>query len=629
MRRWIPTLDVHPVDVVATSIEVPSLRRNPNEVPWIPWCQFIRCACMFGKASEKEIVRYQKVHEPYVTWAPRSDCQWTLEDWSLSLNEPKWIRVPDCVVEIPDECFRKGVHVEMVTFGANSSLRRIGEHAFSRSQIKSICIPKSVTEIGRKAFARCRQMQTVLFVRDSSLQRIGEMAFLRCVFQDIVLPDSVATIGRECFAYSEIRYVRFSSNSKLVSIGDNAFAASRLKEFVVPSSVVEIGELCFDYSHIKHLVFHQDSKLCRIVNGPMSRSLKYFSVPDSVKEIGKFALSGVSLVTFGVHSSLEIVGSSVFCETHARENWLPPSITHIPDGCYSNCRFLQVAFQPNVAIREVMFCAFWGCNMLQEIVIPDTVVTLGDACFLACQQLRSVKWGENPAVATIGIQAFAATSISEFRFPGTVSSVGGGLFNNCELPNLDVSAVPDKLAIQGPFLLSSDLMTLYGMLTMTLGSIHVPDTVQFLEHYCFAGCAQLTDVTFGPNSQLLSIGNSAFRSTGVHDVNIPNSVIEIGSDVFCGIHTRGRIALFGPCSSLTLIGEYAFRETFTHEFVIPDTVVEIGPYCWQEARGIREITLSGPYSSLCRLHDFAFANVSWPRRGNPLERFVIQILLLK
>ena len=49
----------------------------------------------------------------------------------------------------------------------------------------------------------------------------------------------------------------------------------------------------------------------------------------------------------------------------------------------------------------------------------------------------------------------------------------------------------------------------------SLTSIYIPSSVTAIGSYSFAGCTSLTSVTFGDNSQLTSIGNDAFRETGL------------------------------------------------------------------------------------------------------------------
>ena len=71
----------------------------------------------------------------------------------------------------------------------------------------------------------------------------------------------------------------------------------------------------------------------------------------------------------------------------------------------------------------------------------------------------------------------------------------------------------------------------------------------------FYNCRSLTSITFGENSQLTSIGNAAFYSCNLTNIEIPSCVNSIGGSAFfvCGSLTNIKIP-----SSVTSIGDEAF-----------------------------------------------------------------------
>ena len=60
-----------------------------------------------------------------------------------------------------------------------------------------------------------------------------------------------------------------------------------------------------------------------------------------------------------------------------------------------------------------------GCWSLDNIVIPETVTTLGDSCFASCKNLK------------------------EINIPDSVTEIGDGVFQNCF--NLKQIAIPDTI----------------------------------------------------------------------------------------------------------------------------------------------------------------------------------------
>ena len=151
MGRWLRTLDARLVDAVVASIQFPS--GNPDSTDVLV-AESITYRFKKDCPKEKDPARDNQGHTLYLTLDDRmTHLRW--EKGAMGSNVPKWIRVPDSVVEICAECFEGLSRVAFVTFGANSSLTRIGVRAFAKSTIKEICIPKSVTRLSQDA-NRCK-----------------------------------------------------------------------------------------------------------------------------------------------------------------------------------------------------------------------------------------------------------------------------------------------------------------------------------------------------------------------------------------------------------------------------------------------------------------------------------------
>jgi hypothetical protein len=66
---------------------------------------------------------------------------------------------------------------------------------------------------------------------------------------------------------------------------------------------------------------------------------------------------------------------------------------------------------------------FQNCVSLEEIVIPDSIVTLNNRMFLDCVDLKTIKLPKN--LQSIGFSAFeGCTSLENIELPETVSGIG-------------------------------------------------------------------------------------------------------------------------------------------------------------------------------------------------------------
>ena len=163
--------------------------------------------------------------------------------------------------------------------------------------------------------------------------------------------------------------------------------------------------------------------------------------------------------------------------------------------------------------------AFYGCNGLTSITIPNSVTCIGDYAFERCSSLTNITIPNS--VTSIGSFAFCACSgLTSVTIPNSVTSIGSYVFSDC----------------------------------YSLTSVTIPNSVTSIGEFAFGGCSGLTSITI-PNS-VTSIGSFAFCAcSGLTSVAIPNSVISIGGSAFLGCNSLTSITI--P-NSVTSIGNAAF-----------------------------------------------------------------------
>ena len=182
--------------------------------------------------------------------------------------------------------------------------------------------------------------------------------------------------------------------------------------------------------------------------------------------------------------------------------------------------------------------AFFECNSLTSVNIPDSVTTIGEGAFYWCTSLTSVNIPDS--VTTIGSYAFKhCSSLTSVNIPDSVTTIGDGAFHVCT--SLTSVNIPDSVTTIGEGAFSD---------CTSLTSVNIPDSVTTIGYYAFKGCYSLTSVNI-PDS-VTEIGYQAFRECdSLTSVNIPDSVTTIVEYAF------------GECDSLTSVN-------------IGDSVTEIG-----------------------------------------------------
>ena len=86
--------------------------------------------------------------------------------------------------------------------------------------------------------------------------------------------------------------------------------------------------------------------------------------------------------------------------------------------------------------------AFWECESLQSIEIPDSVTSIGNDAFYLCESLQSIVIPAS--VTSIGDGAFCCCdSLQSIVIPDSVTSIGDETFSVCE--SLQSISIPDSL----------------------------------------------------------------------------------------------------------------------------------------------------------------------------------------
>lgn len=105
-------------------------------------------------------------------------------------------------------------------------------------------------------------------------------------------------------------------------------------------------------------------------------------------------------VTYRIRS----IGKSAFwnCESLTSIS-IPNSVTCIEDTAFHGCKKLPTITIPD-SVEIIGDSAFWGCESLKVIAIPNSVEVIGDYAFANCTSLNSITFqGAAPWMKGIGL----------------------------------------------------------------------------------------------------------------------------------------------------------------------------------------------------------------------------------
>ena len=600
-------------------------------------------ACIENEVEEQTIVTYKKeietVENQLVTSSSGScgdNLTWVLDDngtltisgtgdmYSYNYNAPApWgneiqsLVIADGVTSIGRYAFRGCSSITSVTIP--DSVTSIGCDAFNGcSSLTSVTIPDSVTSIGEYAFRGCNSLACVTI--PVNVTSIDDCTFYGCSsLTSVTIPDGVTSIGRDAF-YGCSSLTSVTIPDGVTSIYQSVFEdCSALTNVTIPDSVTSIDHSAFrdcssltsvtipeSVTSIGGYAFNDCSSLTSVTIGNSVISISYsafrncssltsVTIPDGVTSIGRDAFDGCSSLT-----SVNITDISAWCSIDFGS--LSSNPLYYANNLYLNGELMTELVIPD-SITSIGDYTFYGCSSLTSVTISDSVTSIGDGAFAYCWSLKSVKIPES--VTSISGYAFDnCSALTSVTISDGVTSIGEYAFRDCS--SLTSVTIPNGVTYIGGYAFED---------CTSLTSVTIPDSVTSIGAYAFEDCTSLTSVNITDISAWCSINFNNYNSNPlsyaknlylngelVTKLVIPDGVTSIGYYTFLGCTSITSVII--P-NSVTSISDSAFEYCRSLESVtIPDSVTSIGNSAFRECWSLTSVTIP---DSVTSIGDGAFA----------------------
>lgn len=344
-----------------------------------------------------------------------------------------------------------------------------------------------------------------------------------------------------CDSNADIMTIPEEIDSLSVSaISEGFLTSDRVREVRIPSSVVAITPGAFSAADgLEAVTVHPDNQRYASINGILydKRSRSLMCYPPAREE-----------ASFEVPKGVWEIAPYAFSDTvNLQSVALPASVRLIGQQAFEDSCIASIDLPEGLRIIED--AAFFNCNSIRSLSLPSTLIFIGDDAVI-CSSLESINVASGNPI---------------------YESIDGVLF----------------------FRGASELIA-YPAARETKGIYRIPASVRHIGEAAFCYAVNLDRILLTDGIE--SIGYGAFLGSGIKEISLPDSILDINPDAFA------------RCDELRIIrateGSYAYdmisRSEWARYLVYEPSWLTVYPSfptldaVWEEYGAMPEATENGP-----------------------------------
>ena len=527
------------------------------------------------------------------------------------------ITIPESVTSIGESAFGNCHGLTSITIP--EGVTAIGANAFNGCRsLTSATLPSTLTSIGYHAFGACLSLTKITI--PEGVTEIGSNAFSGCDLEEITINGNIASLGTDAFSYCS-KLTSLTLGEGVTTLPSRLFTNNNLTKLTeievlgnlisstFPSGTWYKGEsqtpvTSFSgpgtYSTTKPLlavtVEANETSLGSVSGGgsyDIGETVTLTATPSGSNKFLAWATSldpnEMEIVSTSATYSFELSLDSprtyyaLFYQTTSTSQ----TVGNLKYTFYNEAKLASVTGTisddlsgaleiPSVVqsgensykIFSIGEEAFYFCENLTSISIPEGVVEIGDYTFWGCYSLTSIRIPES--VTSISEGAFQACyRLTSITLPSTLTSIGNSAFYGCS----------------------------------SLTSITIPEGVTEIDYGAFEGCDNLAafygdgnnyyEIVDNGRALLVDGGKTLLAYAPANTATsyvIPGSVTSIGGWAFLNCTNLISITIH---NGVTSIGENAFEGCYRlASITIPESVTSIGDEAFRWCDGLSEITIN-------------------------------------
>lgn len=390
---------------------------------------------------------------------------------------------------------------------------------------------------------------------------------------------------------SYLEEIDLSNCTNLTRIEDGAFEnCVNLKKVILPDSVVSIGKNAF-----RGCTKLESSNNTQILN------------LEGVTYIGPnafYGCSGTEFKTINLPSTLVTLGTQAFynCE-NLEAITIPESVTQVGDATFYGCLHLT---QARIYNKTLSAEEFSQCTSLASVTLNNEITVIPEKCFKnsTCTNLyRTIGADEeNPDgndtiqgfplnLAIIKEEAFYGSSILKVNLPDATKTVGNSAFEACKaITTVDLNKITSLGERSFANCASTSLTQITIPETLVDSTEENGNTVFAIGSHAFAESVYINSATIN-NHQFGEYMFEGCSSLSNIKFNQLSQITEVAEGTFKDCTKFNDLELF-KSSALTKIGSYAFSNTAYTNLTVLSTVNETGEYVLAYSKKLTSLTVN-------------------------------------
>ena len=457
-------------------------------------------------------------------------------------------------------------------------LESIDKEAFAGNNFTTVKIPASVKKIGDGAFRNLDVIESVsvdennpfFYSKDGCLMEKGTDTLLNAT-KELIIPEGTKKIGNYVFYYASTDEIEIPEG--VTHIGDSAFYESSIKRVELPDSLISIGTYAFSGCQLESVVLPYGFETLGAYAFAYCNSLESIGLYSNIAHIGAFAFQGTEYynneenwdgVALYIGTNLIKVKNNVNEAVTVKDG-----TTLIADLAFESCRNMPSVTFPK-SLKAIGGGAFYLCNSIEAIDLSATQVKSLSQCetqpyiygaFQSCSRLKTALLPET--LEQVGANAFYCSGLEEIKLPEGVVSIGYTAFSYCNaLAKLEL---PSSLREIGSYAFSNDSL---------LKEIKLPDSLTFIGENIFSNNGYYSDKSNWEDGALY-FGKYLLKvDKSVTSCTVKDGTEQIASGALGSY--PGYLKSVTLPEGLLAIHDEAFYYTDLESLTIPSTVVTIG-----------------------------------------------------